>query len=86
MSERTPKKKEYRIPCSWECYGIMHIEAESVEEAKEKAINEEPLPDAEYSDGSFVVDEELLEYFLEEDGNLEPPYEGFGIPDEEEIK
>lgn len=86
MKEKSPKQSYYRVPCSWESYGIMYVEADSAEEAKDKAINEEPLPDAEYVDGSFVVDEQLFELFLEEDGLLEPPYDGFGRPDEEVIE
>ena len=64
----------------------MYVEAESLDHAKDLAENWEPLPDSEYVDGSFKIDEDILELFLEEDGNLEPPYEGFGIRDEEEIK
>ena len=86
MSEKSAKQKEYRIPCSWESYGVMHVEAESLEQAKDLAENWEPLPDAEYVDGSFRIDEDILEMFLEEDGNLEPPYEGFERPDEEVIE
>lgn len=51
-------KKTFRIPCFWECYGVMDIEAESLEEAKKIAIEEEPLPQGDYICGSFEVDEE----------------------------
>lgn len=85
MSEKVSKERQYRIPCSWESYGVMHVEAESLEHAKDLAENWEPLPDSEYVDGSFKIDEDILEVFLEEDGNLEPPYEGFERPDEEVI-
>ena len=85
MSEKSPKKRQYRIPCSWESYGVMYVEAESLEQAKDLAENWEPLPDSEYVDSSFRIDEDILEMFLEEDGNLEPPYEGFERPDEEVI-
>jgi len=70
MSERSPKKRWYRIPCTWESYGIMLIEAESLEEARSIA-EDDPLPDAEYVDGSFEINEEMLEYFLHEDGHPE---------------
>ena len=84
MNEKSPKLKEYRIPCSWGLYGILYVEAESVEQAKLLA-DEEPLPSGDYMDGSWEIDEEMLEYFLEEDGHLEPPYKGFERPDEEVI-
>ena len=86
MSEKSPKKRQYRVPCTWETYGLLYVEAESAEQAKIIA-DEEPLPSGDYVDGSWEIDEEMFEYFLEEDGNLEPPYDGgFGIHDEEEIK
>jgi len=48
----------------------MHIEAGSLEEARTIA-DQDPLPDAEYIDGSFTIDEEMLEFFLHEDGHPE---------------
>ena len=84
MSEKSPKKREYRVPCTWELYGIIYVEAESAEEARELA-DLDPLPSGDYVDGSWEINEEMFEYFLEEDGNLEPPYDGFGRPDEEVI-
>jgi hypothetical protein len=51
----------YRIPCSWEMYGVMLIEAGSLEEAIEVAEDEgTELPDGDYIDGSFSVDNELI--------------------------
>ena len=55
----------YKIPCSWEMYGIMYIEAENIEEAIKKAEDEEPLPKGNYIDASFRIDydtEFLLDY------------------------
>ena len=67
MSERSPKKETYRIPCSWECYGEVKVEAETLQEAVEIAY-EGPLPwSHEYVDGSFEVDIELAEFYLMED-------------------
>jgi hypothetical protein len=37
-------KKEFKIPVVWQMYGVMHIEAESLEEAKEKAFAAETPP------------------------------------------
>jgi len=46
----------YNIPVDWKALGLMHIEAESLEEAVKKAETE-PLPDDwEYADDSFGVD------------------------------
>jgi len=84
MTERTPKKRQYRVPCTWENYGILYVEAESAEQARIIA-DEMPLPSGDYVDGSWEINEEMFEYFLGEDGNLEPPYEGFERPDEEVI-
>jgi hypothetical protein len=66
MSERSPEKETYTIPCTWECYGEVRVEAESLQEAIEIAY-EGPLPwKHEYVDGSFEVDIEMAEYYLEE--------------------
>ena len=70
MSEILPKTNLYRIPFSWKSYVIMHIEAVSLKEAR-KIADQDPLPDAEYIDGSFTIDEEMLEFFLHEDGHPE---------------
>ena len=52
----------YKIPVIWQSYGIMHIEADSLEEAKEKVFSfETPLPDNPgYIDDSIEIDEEGL--------------------------
>lgn len=49
----------YKIPVVWECYGKMEVEANSLEEAKELAIGDEPLPEGDYVDGSCKIDEEV---------------------------
>ena len=59
--------KEYKIPCSWEMYGYMMVEAESLEEAVRKAEEDLPLPKGKYVDGSFVIDEQMLEELNKED-------------------
>lgn len=52
-------KKTYRIPVVWQSWGVMEIEAESLEEAKAKAIDSEtPLPESNYVDDSIEIDEE----------------------------
>jgi hypothetical protein len=40
-------------------YGVVRIEAESLEEAMEKAL-EGKLPDGDYIDGSFELDNEEI--------------------------
>ena len=62
-------KKTYRVPCSWEVYGITEVEAESWDEAISTA-EESSLPDeSDYVDGSFRIDEELVEYEKEKELN-----------------
>jgi len=52
-------KKVYKIPCVWQMWGMMEVEADSLEEAKRIAIEDAPLPtDGEYLEGSFELDEE----------------------------
>jgi len=60
--------KTYKIACDWSVYGVMYVEANSLEEAIEKAKNDEmPLPSADgYIEDSFRVNKEMTEYFLEE--------------------
>jgi hypothetical protein len=56
----------YKIYVSWECYGQMEVKANSLKEAIEKAeLLNYPLPEGEYVDGSFIVDE----YELQEEVN-----------------
>jgi hypothetical protein len=58
-----PKKlKTFKIPCTFEMYGTLEIEAESLEEAIKIAWDDNtPLPDEKhYVDGSFKVEEELI--------------------------
>ena len=55
--------KTYKIPCSWEMYGYMDIEAETLEEAVAEADHFlTPLPEGNYVEDSFEVDTEVL-YF-----------------------
>ena len=49
--------KTYTIDCSWEMYGHVDVEADSLEEAIEKVENETKLSDinAEYVSESFKI-------------------------------
>jgi len=51
--------KTYTIDCSWEMYGHVDVEADSLDEAIEKVENETKLSDvnAEYVSDSFKIDE-----------------------------
>ena len=62
-------KKTYRVPCSWQMYGTLNIEAEGWDEAIEKAEdNDSPLPtDGSYVEASFEVDYDIVEFEREEE-------------------
>lgn len=47
--------KTYKIPVVWQMYGYVEVEAESLDEAIQKA-QDAPLPDGSYVEGSFEVD------------------------------
>lgn len=52
-------KQTFKIACMWKMYGVMEIEAETLEEAERIAIEEAPLPtDGDYIECSFELDEE----------------------------
>jgi len=54
--------KLFKIPVFWQMYGYMDIEAETLEEATQEAYSSErPLPDGDYVDGTFDVDEDIVE-------------------------
>ena len=55
--------KYYEIPCTWEVYGTVEIEADRLEEAIELAERDDsPMPDdSDYVDGSFQVDRDIAE-------------------------
>lgn len=49
-------KKTFKIPVSWEMYGMIEIEAQTLKEALrvfDETKDDMSLPDGEYSDGSF---------------------------------
>lgn len=52
--------KTWRIPVTWEEYGTVFIEADTLEEAMEIAKDEAgeiPLPEGDYVDGSWRLTE-----------------------------
>jgi hypothetical protein len=54
----------FEIPVTWSVSGTYHVEADALEEAKEKVLDaEEPydkLPKGEYIDDSMRIDEDAL--------------------------
>lgn len=65
-------KKTYKIPCSWEVYGITMVEAESWDEAISIAESGSLLlPDeSSYISDSFRIDQEMLEHEQEKELKL----------------
>ena len=58
----------YNIPVTFEMYGVVKVEATNLEEAKQKALEEEPLPlEKYYVDNSIEINEEFLEHLLNEE-------------------
>ena len=55
--------KYYEIPCTWDVYGTLEVEADSLEEAIELAERDDsPMPDeSDYVDGSFQIDRDIAE-------------------------
>jgi len=50
----------YKIPVYWTMYDTMEVEADSLKEAINLAIDVLPLPDGEFIDGSFTVEMDTL--------------------------
>lgn len=68
----------YKIPCSWQVYGYMDIEADSLDEAISIAEDDStPLPDGNYVDGSFEIDNNMIEFtqFLNNEKHVCKPLE-----------
>lgn len=63
----TEPKKTYRIPCNWTMYGVMEVEATSLDEAIEKAYDS-GLPEGDYLTDSFDVDQTAIPMYNETEG------------------
>ena len=61
--------KKYKIPCCWQMYGYLDVEAESWDEAIEEAeADDTPQPtDGDYVEASFEVDHDTIEFEREEE-------------------
>lgn len=55
-------KKTFKIPCTWQMYGYYHIEANSIKEALEKAEDSSLPTDADFLEGSFEIDNEMIPF------------------------
>lgn len=64
VNERALKAepKVWQVPVTWQMQGVLEIEADSLEEACDKAYNSGLPDDGNYIDASFEVDDEDLEY------------------------
>ena len=60
--------KTYTIDCSWQMYGHIDVEANSLTEAISKVENETKLSNinAEYISGSFQIDDSTYEEYENE--------------------
>lgn len=58
--------KIWKVPVTWEVFGVVEVEAETVEKAMEIARDDEgiiPLPtDNDYIDGSWKLADDSVEY------------------------
>lgn len=53
--------KEFKVAVEWSLCGVVPVKANSLEEAIEKVKEDDsiPLPNGEYLDGSFSVNDDL---------------------------
>jgi len=59
--------KKYKVPCSWQMYGFVDVEAEDWSDAVWQAeCDHQPLPEGEYVMSSFEVDHDIIEFEKEE--------------------
>ena len=52
---------EFVIPCSWEMYGNMYITADTLKQAIEIAHTSKLPRDGNYIEGTFKIDEDIIE-------------------------
>lgn len=61
-----PIKKKFIVPCYWEIYANVEVEAKDIEEAV-MIVDDGPLPEnGSYVTDSFHVDHEVIESYNEE--------------------
>ena len=55
---------KFKIPVTFEMYGTLRIEADTLEEAIKFAIEDSELPENQYYiDGSLSINKEMLEHY-----------------------
>ena len=54
--------KTYKIPVVWQCWGLVEVKAENIEDAKDMAMDA-PLPNGEYVCDSCEIDEDGIELY-----------------------
>lgn len=62
---------KYRLAVDWEVFGEIEIEANSLEEAIQIGIEDNPpisLPESNYIDGSWKINEEMSKFLNKENG------------------
>lgn len=55
--------KTYKIPCHWRVYGFYILEANNLQEALEKAEDSNLPTDADFLEGSFEIDNEMIPFY-----------------------
>ena len=62
--KRGYKMKEFKIPVEWACYGVVTINAKSLDEAINIAKEDEniPLPESNYINDSWKVNNEDMDF------------------------
>lgn len=53
---------KFKIPVTWVMWGSVEVEADSLEEARELALEAELPKDGNYVEYSFQVDEDMEDY------------------------
>ena len=60
--------KNYEVPCHWQMYAWANVEADSFDEAIEFVESDDfPLPEGSYVEGSFELDQDMVEFEREEE-------------------
>ena len=62
MKPAPEKERTFYIPCFWQMYGTMCVKATSLEEARQIAAEDMPLPEGSYINASFELDEEGIDF------------------------
>ena len=61
------KKNNYRVAVEWTMVGEIEVEADNIEEAKDKAYDMDLPSDGEYLDGSFSMNDDVTDELNEKE-------------------